>query len=168
MIRQLIRIDNMKTLKEYIRDINISTVLHEASLLDVEGTIKDGDIIVAEFDRLKRSAQNKKNWILSTHSAPGGRKIRKYKLFVSNDLPMLCGMFGVKNPKTLSINITGQSGGWSLSIAGFNESNKCEFSFSEHITIKYGTPFAKMHKEQICPVFDDFDKFVEFVKSKIK
>ena len=41
----------MKTLKEYIWDINISTVLHEASLLDVEGTIKDGDNIVAEFDR---------------------------------------------------------------------------------------------------------------------
>lgn len=159
----------MKTLKDISSNItSLKTSLCEGILAGQDETIKAGDNIVAEFDLLKRSAQNKKNWILSTHSAPGGRKIRNYKLFVSNDLPMLCGMFGVKNPKTLSINITGQSGGWSLSIAGFNESNKCEFSFSEHITIKYGTPFAKMHKEQICPVFDDFDKFVEFVKSKIK
>lgn len=148
----------MKTLKEIL----------ETSVLDVEGVINDVDNILAEFERLKRSAQNKKNWILSKQSSPGGRVIRIYKLFVANDLPMLCGMFGVKNPKTLRINIVGQSGGWNLSIAGLNESNEPEFLFSEHISIKYGTPFAKMHKEQICPLFDNFDKFVELIKSKIK
>ena len=148
----------MKTLKEIL----------ETSVLDAEGVINDVDNIVAEFERLKRSAQNKKNWILSKQSSPGGRVIRIYKLFVANDLPMLCGMFGVQNPKTLHINIVGQNGGWNLSIAGLNESNKSEFSFSEHISMKYGTPFTKMHKEQICPLFDTFDKFVEFIKSKIK
>lgn len=149
----------MKTLKKYIS---------ESSIMDVEGVIKDADNIATEFDLLKRSAQNKKNWLMSKQSGPGGRSIRYYKLFVANDLPTLCGIFGVKNPKTLSIIIIGQSGGWTLSIAGFNESNKCEFSFSEHISIKYGTPFVKMHKEQICPVFDNFDEFVKFVKSRIK
>lgn len=148
----------MKTLKKIL----------ETSVLDAEGVINDVDNIVAEFERLKRSAQNKKNWILSKQSSPGGRVIRIYKLFVANDLPKLCGMFGVQNPKTLHINIVGQNGGWNLSIAGLNESNKSEFSFSEHISIKYGTPFTKMHKEQICPLFDNFDKFVEFIKSKIK
>lgn len=149
----------MKSLKE---------ICLEASILDIEGTIKGADDIAAEFYRLKRSAQNKKNWILSKHSAPDGRVIRKYKLFVANDLPTLCGIFGVKNPKTISIDIIGQSGGWTLWITLLNEYNKSEFSFPEHISIKYGTPFTKMHKEQICPLFDDFDKFVKFVKSKIK
>lgn len=140
----------------------------ETSVLDIEGTINDCDSIITEFDRLKRSAQNKKNWILSKHSDPGGRVIRAYELFVANDLPMLCGMFGVKNPKTLRISVIGSCGGWTLWIAVVNESNKPEFSFSEHISIKYGTPFVKMHKEEICPLFDDFNEFVKFVKSKIK
>lgn len=158
----------MRSLKDISSNItSLKTSLYEGILAGQDETIKSGDNIVAEFDLLKRSAQNKKNWILSKHSSPGG-VIRIYKLFVANDLPMLCGMFGVKNPKTLCINIAGRNGGWNLSIAGLNESDKPEFSFSEHFSIKYGTPFTKMHKEEICPLFDDFDKFVEFVNSNIR
>jgi hypothetical protein len=159
----------MKTLKDISSNItSLKTALCEGILVGQDETIKAGDNIVAEFDILKRSAQNKKNWILYKQSGPGGRVIRNYKLFVAKDLPALCGMFGVKNPKTLNISAVGQSGGWTLWIACVNDSNKSEFSFPEHISIKYGTPFAKMHKEEICPLFDDFDKFVEFVKSNIK
>ena len=37
----------MKSLKEYIRDVAISTTLSEASLLDIDGTLEQGDYEVA-------------------------------------------------------------------------------------------------------------------------
>ena len=140
----------------------------ESILAGQDTTLKNGDNIEAEFELLKRSAQNKKNWILSKSSAPNGTLIRSYKLFVANDLPTICGLFGVKNSKTLRITITGVSGGWRLSIAGINESDKCDFNVSDIFSVKYGTPFTKLHKEHVCPLFDNFDDFVKFVESKIR
>lgn len=39
--------------------------LYEASLLDIEDTIKNGDLIVKEFDDMKKAMLNKNNWIVA-------------------------------------------------------------------------------------------------------
>ena len=36
--------------------------IYDASLLDVKGTIKEGDDALAEFDKLKSTLSNKRNW----------------------------------------------------------------------------------------------------------
>lgn len=139
----------------------------EGLLAGQDAILNTGNNIEDEFDLLKRSAQNKKNWIMSKLSGPAS-SIRVYKLFLAKDLPLLCSMFDVKNPKTLYISISGSRGGWRLNISGLNESDKSEFNVSYSFNVRYGTTFAALHKDEICPLFDNLDNFIKFIESKIR
>lgn len=94
----------MKALKEYIRDINISTTLSEASLLDIEDTLNSGNKLVKdiekEFNKLIKFFDNKKVEYWNHWYTGMGSSVIQLK----QSCPAICNFLGYKEFNTIGIH----------------------------------------------------------------
>jgi hypothetical protein len=149
--------------------------IYEASILDVEGTIKDGDDAIAEFDKLKSTLMNKRNWGIKKRM--GGNFKGRSGMWTDGIISIpnviaMTGMFpkeygniSIELYKDVNSNWQNYSGNITISNM-YKEFDKKYFRLDpfyidQRISAK--TP-EDVIKNLIPVVFKDFDTFVEFLK----
>ena len=148
----------MKTLQNYITD---SLSIDEASLLDIEGSIKEGDVISA-FDTLKDKILNKSSYFVRY----GGDS---YVLEI-NDVDNIFNYFNIKYKKDASILITITKYDvemniydyeWCLDL-GFYSGDNCITNVKKTFYTKQ-MMFSKFLETKIEPLFKDLKSFNKLI-----
>ena len=156
----------MKSLKDYIRDINISNVLSEASILsNVEDTIKYGDAISHELkwefeSEIKWKLENIKKYYTMSYD-----KGSEYKALTS--IPKIAEFLGIEDDYiTVLLKRDNSTGKYNCTIYFGNRFNS-QISSVQISDYKYKNP-AQMIKTFILPITQDIYTFTEWLKNNYK
>jgi hypothetical protein len=151
----------MKTLQNYITD---SLSIDEASLLDIEGSIKEGDDIFNELDKLKNTVSDIKNF--------ENKSISQYKCYKLeyHDCKNLLNSFGCKDCY-ISIEITQDSRG----VKRLSQRKNMVFVWvmrnddvvlSNYIGSDDYSNIKAFVKGTVVPIFNDYNNFSNFIHRK--
>jgi hypothetical protein len=151
--------DIMKTLQNYITD---SLSIDEASLLDIEGSIKEGDAIITQFEHLKTAILNKKSYFT--------RCTDSYILEIEHvDKLFDCFNVNYKHHAAIFVDIRKYDVDmniydyeWNL-IFNFYSDDKCVKTIEKVFYTKQ-MMFSKFLETKIEPMFKDFKTFEKLVK----
>lgn len=149
--------------------------IYESSILDVEGTIKDGNDAIAEFDKLKSTLMNKRNWGIKKRM--GGNFKGRSGMWTDGiiSIPNVVAMTGMfpENYRNISIELYKDTDSswqnYSGNIKISNRRNSLDFKkfrldpFYMNTKVSAKTP-EEVLKNLIPVVFSDFSTFVEFLK----
>lgn len=149
--------------------------IYEASILNVEGVINEGDDAIAEFDKLKSTLSNKRNWGIKKRMSGHHKGQSGMWTDVMISVPNLIAMTGMFPKEYGNIyielykdaNSNWQNYSGSITISNmYKEFDKKHFRLDPFYIdqkINAKTP-EDVIKNLIPVVFKDFDTFVEFLK----
>ena len=152
----------MKNLKELL----------EASILDVEGTIKDGDVAISEFEDLKKFVLDKNNW----KQTGSGRTTRYIEINYEKPIDMLVKCLHVNNPEIKYIQLKFyrttmmkfyKGGVYMWGNKDYQtryDPNSAYGPFEDKVEIK--TPQDILTKV-LKPMFKDFETFTESINASL-
>ena len=144
--------------------------LYEASILDIEGTIEDGNnyfnSIEKEFNTMKDGMCNPLMWVSDCR---GGVFEWRY----GYNIPELCKFMGYKNYNyvTVTVHKSRKADEWGFAMFFQTDNRRAWDTF---MTLKKWKPFTKFKnfkqfcKEEIEPIFKDIDTFKAYIEENKK
>ena len=164
----------MKDLKT-LCNVNIPNSLHsllEASILDIEGTIEEGDLAINQFEDLKKFVLDKNNW----KQTGSGRSTRYIEINYEKPINMLVKCLHINNPEikyiqfkfyrtTMMKYYKGGTYLWGNKDYQIHyDPNSAHEEFERDVNIK--TPQDILTKV-LKPIFKDFETFIKTINTTL-